>query len=95
MWQDAGCASHGWGGSDAPSDSLESALRPAGPVGAGGGVSSPARMVTLRPLVDRPRMEEEEEEAALEEDARAGGAAATVRALRAQVVMAAILNLGV
>jgi hypothetical protein len=38
---------------------------------------------------------EEEEEVALEEVARAGGAAATVRALRAQVVIAAILNLGV
>ena len=94
MWQDAGYARHGWGGIDAPSVSLGSLARAAGPVGAGGGVSSPARMVTLRPLVDRPRMEEEEE-VALEEVARAGGAAATVRALRAQVVIAAILNLGV
>ena len=80
----------GRGGGDAPSVSLGSSVRPGG--------ASPARVVTsIRTragafLVERPRMEEEEE--ALEESARAplGAAAAAVRALRAQVVMAAILG---
>jgi len=87
--QDARCASHG-GGGGAPSVSLGSAVRPGG--------ASPARVVTFMRtrvtfltlvVVARPRKDEEEE--ALEEE-RAGAAAAAVRALRALVVMAAILG---
>ena len=78
-----------WGFWGSPSVSLGSTVRPGG--------ASPARVVTFRRtragtlLVERPRMAEEEE--ALEESAReAGGAAAAVRALRALVVMAAMLG---